>query len=160
MGTPGDYLIVDGHSIIFAWPELRRLHDRRPAAARDALVKTLTGYQDGSGSHVVVVFDGKGAKATAEAAAIQIFYSPTGKTADDLVERLVAKYAAVHRITVATSDRMEQQTAISFGAASCISAEGLRTLVEGAGRDLSRRLAAHRRVSGRPPARPHAKTAG
>ena len=47
------YLIVDGHSVIFAWPELRKLHQRRMALARDALVKTLTEYQDASGVRVV-----------------------------------------------------------------------------------------------------------
>lgn len=145
METARDYLIVDGHSIIFAWPELRALQALRPAAARDALIKTLVNYQDGSGIRVVLVFDGKGAKASEESGAIQVFYSPSGKTADDLVERLVAKYGATHRLTVATSDRLEQQTAITFGALSCISAEGLRTLVDRAERDLGRRLKAHQR---------------
>jgi hypothetical protein len=55
------FLIVDGHSIIFSWPELLALHQRNTAVARDSLVKTLTAYQDVSGTHVVVVFDGKGA---------------------------------------------------------------------------------------------------
>lgn len=152
METARDYLIVDGHSIIFAWPELRALHARRPAAARDALVKTLIDYQDACGTRVVLVFDGKGPKASEESEAIQVFYSPSGKTADELVERLVAKYGAIHRLTVATSDRLEQQTVITFGAASCISAEGLRMLIDGAERDLSRRLKAHRRKGAGSPA--------
>jgi predicted RNA-binding protein with PIN domain len=50
------YLIVDGHSVIFAWPELRKLHARRTALARDELVKILTAYQDASGVRVVAVF--------------------------------------------------------------------------------------------------------
>jgi uncharacterized protein len=33
------YLIVDGHSVIFAWPELRKLHARRSSLAREALIK-------------------------------------------------------------------------------------------------------------------------
>jgi predicted RNA-binding protein with PIN domain len=53
------YLIVDGHSVIFSWPELRKLHDRRTALGREALTKKLRDYQDWSGVHVVVVFDGK-----------------------------------------------------------------------------------------------------
>jgi predicted RNA-binding protein with PIN domain len=142
-----EYLIVDGHSVIFAWPELRRLQLRRTAAARDALIKTLTDYQDQSGVRVVIVFDGRGARATEETepGGVQVFYAPTGKTADDLIERLVAKYGATHRLTVATSDRMEQQTVISFGAASCLYAEQLKGLVELAARDFSRRLQPHRR---------------
>ena len=135
------YLIVDGHSVIFAWPELRRLHARRMALARDELVKTLTAYQDASGVRVVAVFDGKGAKATeaTEPGGIQIFYSGAGQTADQIVERLVAKYADRHEITVATSDHMEQQTATSFGAL-VVSAEGLRPWLTEARTDLHRRL--------------------
>ena len=140
------YLIVDGHSVIFAWPELRKLHTRRTALARDELVKILTEYQDASGVHVVAVFDGKGGKfnETTEPGGIQIFYSAAGQTADDIVERLVAKYAKAHEITVATSDLMEQQTATSFGAL-VVSAEGLRDWIADAQRDLTRRLKQHRR---------------
>ncbi len=137
------YLIVDGHSVIFAWPELRKLHTRRTALARDALTKILTEYQDASGVRVVAVFDGKGAECNEDSApgGIQIFYSAAGQTADAIVERLVAKYAAEHEITVATSDFMEQQTVTSFGAL-VVSAEGLRDWLEDAQRDLARRIKA------------------
>jgi len=53
------FLIVDGHSVIFAWPELRALHKRRTASAREQLTKILTEYQDFTGIQVVLVFDGK-----------------------------------------------------------------------------------------------------
>ena len=141
-----EYLLVDGHSVIFAWPELQALHARRMALAREALVKSLTDYQDQSGVRVVLVFDGQGARASeaGEPGGIQVFYAPAGRTADELIERLVAKYAAVHRLTVATSDRLEQQTAISFGAAHCVSADQLRGILEGARRDFSRRARAYR----------------
>src|SRR5947208_3101147 len=56
------YLIVDGHSVIFAWPDLRKLHARSSSLAREALVKQLRDYQDWTGVRVVVVFDGKGKK--------------------------------------------------------------------------------------------------
>ena len=52
------YLIVDGHSIIFAWPALCKLHKRRPFLAREALINRLRDYQDWTGVRVVVVFDG------------------------------------------------------------------------------------------------------
>jgi len=58
--VPVRYLIVDGHSIIFAWPKLRDLHARRPYLAREALIKELRHYQDWTGVHVAVVFDGQG----------------------------------------------------------------------------------------------------
>lgn len=127
------FLIVDGHSIIFAWPELREMHDRKTALARERLVKTLTEYQDYSGVRVVLVFDGRGQSVSevTEPGGIQIFYSNTGRTADQIVERLCAKYAATYTITVATADALEQQTVISFGA-QCTGAEGLRKLVQSA----------------------------
>ena len=143
-----EYLLVDGHSVIFAWPELRALHVRRMVAARDALVRTLTDYQDQSGVRVVLVFDGQGARASeaGEPGGIQVFYAAGGQTADAVIERLVAKYAAAHRMIVATSDGMVQQTAISFGAASCVSAEGLREVLAATGREFERRAREYRRV--------------
>ncbi len=134
-------LIVDGHSIIFAWPKMRALHARRTALARDALVKALTAYQDNSGVHVVAVFDGKGSRASeaTEPGGIQIFYSGADQTADDIIERLVAKYAGRHEITVVTSDRLEQTTVNAFGA-SFLSAETLPTLLGEARESLDREL--------------------
>ena len=143
-----EYLLVDGHSVIFAWPELRTLHVRRMAAAREALVKLLTDYQDQSGVRVVLVFDGRGVRTSEEAASpdgIQVFYASADRTADSVIERLVAKYAADYRITVATSDHLEQQTAISFGAAGCVSAEGLRDVLAAATREFERRARDYRR---------------
>ena len=33
----GRFLLVDGHSMIFAWDELRQLHEQRMSLAREAL---------------------------------------------------------------------------------------------------------------------------
>lgn len=137
-------LIVDAHSVIFAWPELRQLHSRRMVLARDALTKILTAYHDYSGVHVVVVFDGKGKRFSEETepGGIQAFYSGHDQTADDIIERLVAGYASQHQITVATSDLLEQQTVTSFGA-SCVSAEGLRTLLDESTDKMQKELKLH-----------------
>ena len=126
-----DYLIVDGHSVIFAWPELRELHQRRTSLARDALVRKLRDYQDWTGVRAIVVFDGRGSAvdASAEPGEIQIFYSRAGQTADSVVERLASKYGSQYRLLVATSDYLEQETASACGA-ECISAEALRGLLD------------------------------
>jgi len=126
-----DYLIVDGHSVIFAWPELRALHERRTSLARDALTRKLRDYQDWTGVHVVVVFDGRGSDVDviAEPGEIQIFYSRAGQTADSIVERLASKYGSQFRLLVVTSDFLEQETAAACGA-ECLSAEGLRGLLD------------------------------
>lgn len=125
------YLIVDGHSVIFAWPELRKLHDRRGSLAREKLTRQLRDYQDWTGVHTVVVFDGKGARvsATADPHDVQIFYSRAGQTADSIIERLASKYGERFEIVVATSDTLEQQTASACGA-ECISPGALREMLE------------------------------
>jgi uncharacterized protein len=124
------YLIVDGHSVIFAWPELRKLHARRSSLAREALLKQLRDYQDWTGVHVVVVFDGKGKKveATSDPADVQIFYSRSGQSADAIIERLASKYAKRYELIVATSDSLEAETVHACGAES-ISPDGLRGLL-------------------------------
>lgn len=126
-----DYLIVDGHSVIFAWPDLRKLHARRSSLARDALTKRLRNYQDWTATRVAVVFDGKGSSvgASSEPGEVQVFYSRTGQTADSIIERLASKYGRKFRLLVATSDVMEQETASACGA-ECISAEALRWLLD------------------------------
>jgi uncharacterized protein len=125
------YLIVDGHSIIFGWPELRKLHARRSSLAREALIKHLRDYQDWTGVHVVVVFDGKGRKidAASDPAEVQVFYSRTGQTADAIIERLASKYAKRFELMIATSDSLEGETVEACGA-EWISPETLRGLLE------------------------------
>ncbi len=80
-----------------------------------------------------------------EPGGIQIFYAASGRTADAVIERLVARYAATCRLIVATSDGLEQQTALSFGAAGCVSAEGLRDVLAAATREFDRRARTYRR---------------
>lgn len=135
------YLLVDAHSVIFAWPELRDLHGRNALVAREELTRRLTAYQDATGVRVVGVFDGKGAHSNSEKnpGGIQIFYSGGGKTADCIIERLAAKYAGEHEITVATNDNLVQQTVITFGGLA-ISVEALLRLLDEADRDVSRRI--------------------
>ena len=124
------YLIVDGHSVIFAWPELRGLHARRSSLARESLLKQLRDYQDWTGVRVVVVFDGKGRKVgeSSDPGDVQIFYSRSGQSADAIIERLASKYAKRYELLVATSDSMEAETVQACGAES-ISAEALRGLL-------------------------------
>src|SRR5215467_4343229 len=124
------YLIVDGHSVIFAWPELRKLHARRSSLAREALVKQLRDYQDWTGVRVVAVFDGKGRKVDtiSDAGEVQIFYSRSGQSADAIIERLASKYAKQYQLMVATADSMEAETVQACGA-EWISPDGLRALL-------------------------------
>ncbi|HEX3420942.1 MAG TPA: NYN domain-containing protein [Candidatus Udaeobacter sp.] len=129
------YLIVDGHSIIFAWPELRKLHARRSSLAREALLKQLRDYQDWTGVRVVAVFDGKGRRvdAISDPSEVQVFYSRAGQSADAIIERLASKYAKQYELMVATSDSMEAETVHACGA-EWVSPDGLRGLIANARR--------------------------
>ena len=132
MSKHSRYLIVDGHSVIFAWPELCKLHGRRSSLAREALTKWLRSYQDWTEVRVVVVFDGKGTHVHASSAdphEVQIFYSRKGQTADAIIERLAGKYGTRFDLLVATSDSLVQQTAIACGA-ECISPNRLREMLK------------------------------
>jgi predicted RNA-binding protein with PIN domain len=135
MQSRARYLIVDGHSVIFAWPELRKLHARRSSLAREALLKQLRDYQDWTGVRVVAVFDGKGQRvdATSDPADVQVFYSRSGQSADAIIERLASKYAKRYELVVATSDSLEAETVRACGAES-ISPDGLRGLITDARR--------------------------
>ena len=129
------YLIVDGHSIIFAWPELRKMQTRRASLARDVLIKQLRHYEDWTGVRVAVVFDGSGTRVTEESDPhdVQIFYARRGQSADAIIERLASKYAGRFEITVATSDSLVKETVNASGAA-CVSPEGLRSLLKEIGK--------------------------
>ena len=134
-------LLVDGHSVIFAWPDLAEIHRRNTASARENLVRRLTSLQDSSEWEVAVVFDGRGAKASSESepSGIAVFYSKSGQTADEIIERLAAKYATTCEVTVATDDHMERTTVEALGGMS-ISTEQLLSEMDLAGSTLRDRI--------------------
>lgn len=119
-------LLVDGHSVIFASADLRALHQRSPAQAREALLRWLEILQDAGGWTVGVVFDGQGRRASLESrpGGLSVFYSRTGQTADALIERLAAKYAATCEVAVVTEDFAERRTVEALGG-YCLGVEGL-----------------------------------
>jgi len=128
-------LIVDGHSMIFQWPELSGKYAAHGPAVRESLVRMLTSLQDASDWTVAVVFDGTGGKASTgeESTAIKVFYSKSGQSADAIIERLAAKYAPDFDVTVATDDHLERLTVESFGATS-ISSRQLESEIQAAER--------------------------
>lgn len=138
------YLLIDGHSVIHAWPELLREHrvSSRRHLARTELLKRLRNLQDMSGMQIVVVFDGakQGTNEEREPDGLQIIYADPGTTADTIIERLVARYATQRPMRVVSADGMVRETILSFGA-EWSSPEILRSLCDGAERDMRARLA-------------------
>ena len=139
-------LLVDGHSVIFAWPDLAETHQRNTASARERLVQLLTNLQDSTDCTVAVVFDGRGAKPSSEGTpgGIAVFYSKSGQTADSIIERLAAKYSPDSEVTVATDDLMERTTVEAFGCLS-ISTDQLAAMLQSAEASLAEKIRALRK---------------
>ncbi|MBV6497838.1 MAG: hypothetical protein CJBNEKGG_00050 [Prosthecobacter sp.] len=137
------YLLVDGHNVMHAWPELAR-HMRSAGKrhlARTELLQRLRHLQDMSGMQVVVVFDGTTARVTEEREpeGLQIIFADAGHTADDLIEKLVARYAGERSMQVASADGLVRETITAFGA-GWISPDMLKSLCDDAERDMRGRI--------------------
>lgn len=118
-------ILVDGYSLLHGWPELARGKARHSMAARDALVDILTRYRDAIGTPITIIFDGAGApKGTAKPHStpeLEVLYSKTGQTADDIIERVTHRLVPYGEVLVVTDDFAERDTVIALGgsAASC-----------------------------------------
>jgi uncharacterized protein len=141
--SPPRFLLIDGHSIIHAWDELRKLHLRSQQRymAREELLKRMRTLQDMTGERLVIVFDGTQSKMTEERedGGVQIFYADAGHTADSVIERLAAKYAGQFPLRVCTADRMIWE-GIRASGAFWLSPTDLRHEVERAETDLRKRI--------------------
>jgi predicted RNA-binding protein with PIN domain len=117
-------ILVDGYSLLHAWPELAKGKARYSAAAREELIQQLRLYSDASATPVTVVFDGKGANPTVAVEApstpmMEIIYSKTGQTADDIIERVTAKLVNYGEVLVVSNDFAERDTVVSVGGNVC-----------------------------------------
>ncbi len=121
------HLLVDGANILNAWPEMLTLLKQNRTAARSRLVHRLAALHDMDQVRVTVVFDGKGTDIAIERPfghlTFSVVYTPSGLTADDVIEQMVAKAADVNACTVATDDFAERETVRAAGAEALRSAD-------------------------------------
>ena len=126
-------MLVDGYNIIHAWPELQDLMQVNMGSARDRLIREMSDYQGYIGGTLILVFDAykvKGNPGTVENAGnIFVVYTKEAETADQYIEKTVHQMASKYRITVATSDGLEQMIIWGDGA-SRMSAAGLKADLE------------------------------
>jgi uncharacterized protein len=146
------HLLVDGSNILHAWEELRRIMKRDRDAARARLSKLVSVLHDGERMRVTLVFDGRGSELVVEHPSGQTtfthLYTPSGSTADDIIEQLVARSREPAFCLVATDDRAERQTIEALGA-SGLSAADLGALVEQASGRMGSKLAERKRTNDR-----------
>ena len=118
-------ILVDGYSLLHNWPELAPRKARHSASARDELIQRLKLYQDATGTPITVFFDGGGAPAGTPAPSstveLEVLYSRSGQTADQMIERAAYRFAPYGEVLAVTDDLAERETVISLGgmAASC-----------------------------------------
>ncbi|MFM8653377.1 MAG: NYN domain-containing protein, partial [Verrucomicrobiota bacterium] len=111
------YLLVDGHSIIHSWPELRSLHTRQSAQARRELIRQMSDLHDSGRWRVTLVFDGRaGGKEETPKDSLAVLYASGDQTADSIIERIVQAHAGKGEIGVVTADHAEITAVESFGA--------------------------------------------
>lgn len=107
-----EYLLVDGYNIIFAWKELKELAQRNIDSARDKLLDILCNYQGIRKCGVIAVFDAYRVQGHAteflDYYNIHVVFTREAETADQYIEKFAHENGKKYRITVATSDRLEQ----------------------------------------------------
>ncbi|MFA6560665.1 MAG: NYN domain-containing protein [Verrucomicrobiia bacterium] len=126
------HLLVDGYSIIYAWPPLRAALRRSLEGARDRLVAALTPIQDATGIRVTIVFDSRhGSRVSAGElpAGVDVVFTRKGMTADGWIERVVARASTPAQFLAATNDHAEATMVRSLGG-QVITAEELQDWLE------------------------------
>ena len=106
-------ILVDGYSLLHNWPELAPGKPRHSEDARGELVRMLTLYRDASGTSITIVFDGAGkspSTAYPSTPDVEILYSRSGQTADQIIERVTARMEPFGEILAVTDDYAERDT--------------------------------------------------
>ena len=101
-----DHLIIDGYNLLH---QDEALDDRRDdlQTARQRLVRRVERAAPEMAPRISVVFDGRegGRDASFDAPHLEVLFSPANRTADAVIERMVAEAKKPERICVVTSDR-------------------------------------------------------
>lgn len=115
-----EYLLVDGYNIIFSWEELNELAKDSLDGARMKLMEELCNYQGYTKQHLIVVFDAykvKGNPGSVEKYHnIHVVFTKEAETADMYIEKVTHEIGKKHKVTVATSDGLEQVIIMQQGA--------------------------------------------
>ena len=111
------WIIIDGYSLLHR----RGNSGARPGnllTARQHLVRKLEEVAGALAERITVVFDGtgRGGREGYEASSIDVIFSPSDKTADTIIERMVHEAGDPAGILVVTSDRLERETTGAAGA--------------------------------------------
>ena len=114
------YFLVDGYNVIFAWKELRDLAEKTIDGARDRLIDICSDYQGYIKETLILVFDAYKVKgnpgSVIKSGNIYVVFTKEAETADSYIEKATHELVGKNRVTVATSDRLEQMIIWGSGA--------------------------------------------
>ncbi|MDR1689428.1 MAG: NYN domain-containing protein [Clostridiales bacterium] len=135
-----EYLLVDGYNIIFAWDKLAKIaEDISLEASRDKLTAIMSNYAGLKKVSVIVVFDAHMVKGGFEKiekrANISVVYTKEAETADNFIERTAGYLAKYSKVSVATSDNLEQIIIIGKGAVR-VTAKSLIEMIDTANAEM------------------------
>ncbi|MCR5272345.1 MAG: TetM/TetW/TetO/TetS family tetracycline resistance ribosomal protection protein [Lachnospiraceae bacterium] len=107
-----EYLLVDGYNIIFAWEELSELAKTTIDGARGRLLDIMSNYQGIKKINIIVVFDAYRLKEHPteiyDYHNVHVVFTKEAETADQYIEKFAHEYGKKYKVTVATSDGIEQ----------------------------------------------------
>jgi len=151
---PTHYLLVDGYNVIYSNPELATLAEDAIDAARVKLCDALCEFKALSRYRIVVVFDAHlvqgGEGSSTKYRNIKVVFTKEAETADHYIERAAYKLAQQKdRITVATSDVLEQLIILGRGAGR-ISSEDLWAEIKSAKEEAKARYNSTRPIKRNP----------
>lgn len=128
-----EYLLVDGYNVIFAWDDLKALAAVNIDSARDKLIDIMSNYQGYVGCELILVFDAYKVKqnpgSVTKHGNIHVVYTKEAETADMYIEKTTHELGRKYKVTVASSDGLEQLIIMGQGALR-MSSRGLREEVE------------------------------
>ncbi len=143
METSLKHLIVDGNNVGRAWGDTGKLWRKNADAARALVVERTRIWHDAMAWRVSVVFDGRGAELSiskpAGESTFLVAYSPSGVTADTVIEQWVSHSRNAGDCVVVTADRALRDTVSAMGAET-IGSQTLREWIQRAEDSAQRRI--------------------
>ena len=115
-----EYLLIDGYNIIFAWDDLKKIAEENLESARAALTERMKQYKAFRDVEVIIVFDAYKVKGNVgeveRVGELTIVYTKEAQTADAYIEKAARELSKNYKVTVATSDSLEQLIVFGGGA--------------------------------------------
>lgn len=114
------WIVIDGYNFIYRARDITGWLPDDLQGRRRRLIRMLESISGRLAERITIVFDGKNTESVNDETTtqVEVIFAPADKTADTIIEQMVAKSGCPEKILVVTSDRAERQNVESAGAAS------------------------------------------